>query len=87
MFNFFDEIKNKVGSMKEDVFDNFDIVNLSGKVVYVEGHMGLVQLSKEKIVFKVKKGQISVEGRELKIPEISENTLYICGQIDRVERV
>lgn len=87
MFNFFDEIKNKVRSMKEEVFDNFDIVNLSGKVVYVEGHMGLVQLSKEKIVFKVKKGRISVEGRELKIPEISENTLYICGQIDRVERV
>lgn len=87
MFNFFDEIKNKVRSVKEDVFDNFNIVNLSGKMLYVEGHMGLVQLSKEKIVFKVKKGQISVEGRELKIPEISENTLYICGQIDRVESV
>ena len=87
MFNFFDEIKNKIRSAKEDVFDNFNIVNLSGKVVYVEGHMGLVQLSKEKIVFKVKRGQISVEGRDLKIPEISENTLYIYGQIDRMESI
>lgn len=87
MFNFFDEIKNKVKTTKEDFFDNFNIVNLSGKIVYVEGHMGLVLLSKEKIIFKVKRGQVSVEGKDLKMPEISENTLLISGQVERVESV
>ena len=87
MFNFFDEIKNKVKTTKEDFFDNFNIVNLSGKIIYVEGHMGLVLLSKEKIIFKVKRGQVSVEGKDLKMPEISENTLLISGQVERVESV
>ena len=87
MFNVFDEIKSKVKMTKEEFFDNFNVVNLSGKVVYAEGHMGLVLLSKEKIVFKVKRGQVSVEGQNLKIPEISENTLLICGKIERVESI
>jgi len=87
MFNFFDEIKNKVKTTKEDFFDNFNIVNLSGKIIYVEGHTGLVLLSKEKIFFKVKRGQVSVEGKDLKMPEISENTLLISGQVERVESV
>lgn len=87
MFNFFDEIKDKIKGIKGDVFDNFHVVNLSGKIVYVEGHKGLLHLSKERIVFKVQGGVISVEGQNMSLSELSENTLLLVGEILKVERV
>lgn len=84
MFNFFDEIKNKV-SFKEDVLNDYNIVNISGKIVYIEGHKGLLILSEKNVVCKLKRGQIEVCGSGLYLAELSENTILIQGKIERVE--
>ena len=58
MFNFFDEIKKKGNG---ELFKGFNIVNISGKMLYVEGHLGLMVINNNEICFKVKSGRILVE--------------------------
>ena len=85
MFNFFDEIKKNVG-IESDV-TTYNLVNIGGKVLYVEGHQGLTILSKEMIAFKVKRARITVEGKDMKLFELTDSTMKIVGQICKVEIV
>ncbi len=87
MFNFFNEVKENLKDSNKLNLDTFNLVNISGRVLYVEGHLGLVTLSKELISFKVKKAVVIVEGKDLVLAELSENTLKICGIIKKVEQV
>lgn len=87
MFNFFNEIKDILKNPKNIDINNFNIINISGKILYVEGHLGLVTLSKELISFRVKKSVIIVEGKDMILSELSTNTIKICGQIFKVEQV
>ncbi len=80
MFNFFDEIKNNLV-----VVEKYNLVNISGQILYVEGHLGLTNLSKENISFRVKGGRIVVEGENMLLAELSENTMKIVGNIKKVE--
>ena len=82
MFNFFDEIKN---IKNVSIVDSYNLVNISGKILYVEGHLGLTILSKENISFRVKGGRIVVEGENMTLAELGENTLKIVGIIKKVE--
>lgn len=85
MFNFLGEIKQ---NLKTSIgLESFNLINISGRLLYVEGHMGLVTLSKETISFKIKKGIILVEGSDLILSELSENTIKISGNIKKVEQV
>ncbi|MBO5394434.1 MAG: hypothetical protein J6A28_00820 [Clostridia bacterium] len=84
MFNFFDEIKAKMG-IKDDALYDYNIVNVSGRLLYAEGHKGLVVLSDRQIVFKLKSGQAVVEGSGLILAELAQNTLFIKGKITKVE--
>ncbi len=87
VFNFFDEIKKSIGSLDSNILNSYNLINISGKILYVEGHMGLTMLSKEMITFKVKKGRVIVEGNDLVMYELTENTMKIVGKISKVEVV
>lgn len=82
MFNFFDEIKSK----SQEQLHDFNIVNMSGKLVYVEGHLGLTILSENLISFKIKSGKIVIEGENLFLSELTNNTLVIKGKIIKMEQ-
>lgn len=84
MFNFFDEIKQSI-LQGEKAFLNYNLINISGKILYVEGHCGLTQLSKELITFKVKDGRIVVEGDSLVLSELTDDTIKITGKIKKIE--
>lgn len=86
MFNFFDEIKKNLKGEKANALNSFNIVNLSGKVLYVEGHKGLLALSKEMISFKVAGAIIFVDGQDMILEEMSENTIKIVGKISVVQQ-
>ncbi len=58
---------------------------MSGMLMYVEGHQGLTVLSTKMIAFKVKKGRYVVEGEDLKLSELTENTMIIQGKIVKTE--
>lgn len=83
MFNFFDELKKTIKN--QNILDRYNIINMSGKILYVEGHTGIVSLSKENISFKFKGGVIIVEGKDLVLSELMPTTLKITGSILRVE--
>ena len=86
MFNFFDEIKKNLKGEKANGLNGFNIVNVSGKQLYVEGHKGLLALSKEMISFKVVGAIIFVDGQDMVLEELSENTIKIVGQISVVQQ-
>ena len=81
MFNFFSEIKK---NLKIDSSD-YQLVNISGKCLYVEGHKGLINITDEIVMFKTKNKIISVSGKDLKIKILSESTLSIVGEIEAIE--
>ncbi len=85
MFNFFKEIMGKVDA---DVLPNsFNIVNVAGRLLYLEGHLGLQELSKELVVLKIKGGCVHICGQQLSLAELSENTVKIAGKICKVEQI
>lgn len=84
MFNFFVELKKKyTGS---ELLSSFNIVNMSGGLVYVEGHTGLTVLSSTMIAFKIKKGRVVIEGEDLKLAELTENTMLVQGKVVKMEQ-
>ena len=85
MFNFFEEIKGQLKRVDKNLLSSYNMVNLAGKILYVEGHLGLTILSPTVIAFKIKKGRVEVEGKGLYLSELSQNTLKIEGEIKRVE--
>ena len=85
MFNFFNEIKDKFDDSLEKLND-YKVINISGKILYVEGQKGLITISENLINFKVYKGVITVEGKNLKMKECTSNTLSISGEIIKVEK-
>ncbi len=87
MFNFFNELKKSLSHYQQQTITNYHLVNVSGKMLYVEGHLGLTILSKEMIAFKVKGGRVTVEGANLILSELTENTMKIVGDIKKTEVV
>lgn len=87
MFNFFNEIKEILKNPKGFDLNGYNIINLSGQILYVEGHLGLVTLSKTLISFKVRKAVVVVEGEDMILAELSDNTIKICGKIKKVEQI
>lgn len=87
MFNFYNEIKDNLKNPKGLDLNGFNIINLSGHLLYVEGHLGLVTLSKQQISFKVRRGVIMVEGEDMILSELSDNTIKICGIIKKIEQI
>lgn len=83
MFNFFSEIKKELKLSNLD--SDYQMVNISGKILYVEGHKGLLNLSNEMVMFKTKNKIISVSGSNLKLNILSETTLSVTGEIESVE--
>ncbi len=83
MFNFFKEIKTSVKN--NNFLDKYNLINMSGKIMYVEGHLGLTTISQEIITFKVPKGRVCVEGKNLILHELSDQTLKISGEISKTE--
>ena len=85
MFNFFNEIKNKIGEIDSDLYNNYNIINVSGKLLYVEGHKGVTIISPDMISFKIKSGRVVVDGKKMFLKEITDNTLLIQGDINKME--
>lgn len=86
MFNFFSELKTKYLNVKQKI-SPFQIVMVGDYLMYIEGKLSLMTLSKENIVFKVEGGVIVVRGTDLSLKEISDNTTTISGKICSWEKV
>ena len=82
MFNLIGEIKKEYNL---PFTCEYNLLNISGKALYVEGHEGVIKFSKELISFKTKKGVVVVEGDGLNLKVLSSTTLCIEGKIKKTE--
>lgn len=83
MFNFFEELKKKGDGQ---LLCDYNIVDISGKMIYVEGHLGLTVMTDKMIAFKIKSGRMVIEGNGLFLSELTDNTMLIKGDIVKMEK-
>ena len=84
MFNFFSELVADFG-LEIDKLNSFNIVNMSNKLVYIEGQKGVVKIGSESMSIRVKGGVIVVFGQNLKLKKITGTTVCIVGKIEGIE--
>ena len=84
VFNFFNELALDY-NLNIGEYNQFNLVNLSNRLVYIEGQKGIIKIATACITFRVKKGVISVFGQNLTIKRITDTTLVISGEIKQIE--
>lgn len=85
MYDFLDEIASKTGLPFDILNKGFRIINFSNKSIYIEGFTNIVSFENEEIVLKLKKGIIKIQGKDIKIKNMSLETIVIVGDILFVE--
>lgn len=86
MFNFFNEIVSDYG-LENSILNSFNIINMSNKLVYIEGQKGVFSISKTRISVLVKNLKINILGNDLTIKRITETTVVVVGEISQIESV
>ncbi len=84
MFNFFSELVADYG-LEVEQLNSFNIVNMSNKLVYIEGQKGVVKIGSDSISIRVKGGVIVVFGQNLKLKKITATTVCVLGNIHQIE--
>ena len=54
---------------------------------YFEGVQGIVGYNDKEVLFAVKSGKISVEGKDLKIEKLYDKDVAVSGKIIKVEKL
>ncbi len=81
---FFKLTANKIKLSESELLADCIVSVYSAKGVHLEGHKGVLVFSEEEIVFKRKKGAITILGKNLNISEISSTDAYVSGEIESV---
>lgn len=82
---FMDEISKLSGLPADEILSGFRVVMLSNNAVYIEGINKIITLSKECVVFKLKKGCIKINGDNLVIKDLNIGSVMVVGKILGVE--
>lgn len=81
MFDFFVDL---FGEIKKDAF-RYQVD--CGKKIVVQGYKSVLVSNEEKIVLKLKNGELNIFGNNLKIVEFGTNTFVATGTIKSIETV
>jgi len=84
MFNYFSELK-KHFKIPDKFFNSYNIVNVSGNLVYIEGQKGLLTLRDDVVSFKLKTGVVEIKGMGLKLRDLGPDTVAVQGKIYKIE--
>ena len=68
----------------DTAFSTFRYVNMGGGALYVQGHKGIVSFDAGKVVLRVPKARLEVQGNNLKIKQLSNDDIVISGEIASV---
>ena len=64
-----------------EVMNNFKIVQIDSRVIYVSNYLKLLDYSLNKVVLKVKHNTLQITGEEMKISLINKKEIIIFGKI------
>ena len=84
MFNYFSELK-KHFKIPDKFFNSYNIVNVGGNLVYIEGQKGLLTLRDDVVSFKLKTGVVEIKGTGLKLRDLGPDTVAVQGKIYKIE--
>lgn len=79
--NFLEDINKLISKDNPLLTTEYRCVNIDGKYLYVEGIVGLINLSVKEIQFKLKKKSIKIVGEDMQIKYFDNSTAIIQGRI------
>lgn len=84
MINFINEFAKFIDLPFEEVLSDYKYLNVGGKLVCVQNYTKIISYSTEKIVLKVKRSILNIEGENLTIKELEKNNLIVSGKISNI---
>ena len=75
------ELDNYITQELGVTLKEYRYINIGGKLVYIEGQCGILNLTKEEISFRVRKKTCTIKGSELYIKYYDNCTAVVCGSI------
>lgn len=84
-FNFFSEIKNKLGV--SDLSPYCQLVMIDFFSLYIEGVVDVLSIADTEIDVRIKKTKIRVSGEKLEIVELEDKVILIRGKIFGVNKI
>jgi len=79
--NFIEEICSHIEKEYGVTVQDYRLINLAGKYIYVEGHSGIKSLSEEEISLNLKKKILIIKGEKLLVKYFDNNTIIVEGSI------
>ncbi|MFQ6724354.1 MAG: YabP/YqfC family sporulation protein [Clostridia bacterium] len=76
-----DELDSFVTKELGVTLKEYRYINIGGKMVYLEGQSGILNLTREEISFKVRKKVCSIKGSDLYVKYYDNSTALVCGSI------
>lgn len=80
MFEFVDELKEL-----KNILVDFRYTNYGGKTVVVQGYKDILFFDETNIILKLKQGEISISGTNLKLKDYTNNSVIIIGNIVAID--
>lgn len=77
------ELAENIKTIKNEII-GYEYVNYGGNQVNVMGYKDLLFFDEEKVILKVKNGEILVSGKNLQVLEVSHGFIIIKGEISSV---
>ncbi|GEM_PF-4269474 len=84
-FNFFSEIKQKLGVSNLSPF--CQIVMIDFFSLYIEGVVDILSIADTEIDVRIKKTKLRVSGENLEIVELEDKVILIRGKIFGVDKI
>lgn len=79
--NLLEEIDGWVSKEYGITLNEYRLVNISGKALYIEGQTGINLMSEKEISFALKKKNLTIKGDNLTIKYFDKSTAVVVGHI------
>ena len=85
MENYINEILSVCGLPFNEVSNDYKLIVLGGKCLYLSNYNRIIDYSVSKIVLKVKKDIIEIDGESMQISQINKNEIMVAGKIINIK--
>lgn len=81
MNNYINELASVCKLPFNEVLNDFKIIQIGSRVIYVSNYIKIIDYSVEKVVLKIKNNTFEINGSDLFISQINKKEIVIKGNI------
>jgi len=81
MDNFFNEIINICKLPFEEVSNDYKVLLIAGKSIYISNYKKIIDYSDSKVILKIKNNTLEIIGENMEIVQINKGEILINGKI------